>query len=319
MANITEEEIVQKYALTDKAIEKIKETIISILSCNRSPAHGTPLAVVVGGQSGAGKTALIDYTLQLIPGNFITIDNDFFRGFHPKSFEIERLYPEFYTAATDQIGLGITSDILNHFIEHKYNLVLHQTLRGNRVADDAITKLRDAGYTVGVRALAVPYFESKLSQIERCLGQLESLGYCRYVRKVDHDAAIRGLPLTVGYIEQTGKYDFLEIFKRGREISSPKLVYSKLNPDTRDQTLSVLLKLRKCESSTIDDEHFGFMSAEDAVRKTRMSEAVRLEKDIDKRIEVAKKSPYMTAEMQEHIDELEGELAKFRAGQLGEV
>lgn len=312
MAKITEEEVIQKYALSDEEIERIKETVISILSCNKSPEKGTPLAIVVGGQSGSGKTALMDYTLQLSPGKFIMIDNDFFRGLHPKASEIEKKYPEYYTAATDQIGLGITSDIIDHFVKNKYNLILHQTLRGNRVADDAITKLRQSGYIVGIRAFAVPYFESKMSQIERCLAQLKNLGFCRYVRKVDHDAAIKGLPETVDYIEKTGKYDFMEVFKRGHDISFPTIVYAKLNPETKRKTLEVLSKLRNCETATLEDEHFGFTSAKDAVLKTRDTESLRLEQDIDERIEEAKKSPFMTEEMKIHINELEDELARFR-------
>ena len=98
MAKITEEEIIKRYALPPQKVEEIKETIIGVLSSKADPAQGTPLAIVVGGQSGSGKTALIDYTLQLNPGGFITIDNDFFRSFHPNSFEIERNYPELYTA-----------------------------------------------------------------------------------------------------------------------------------------------------------------------------------------------------------------------------
>ena len=407
MANLTEKEIMEKYALSPEKIEEIKDTIISVLSYDKTPSD-KPLAIVVGGQSGAGKTALINYTAQMsTQRNFVQIDNDFFRGFHPKAEEIKALYPDFYTAATDQIGLGITSYIIAHFMgarcegndlfkvrkedckklnarlkeastseekkiisiekrnlisniangewkdlglsddfkskfekldfiyrrssneevkeltykelydlarsiidPYQYNIILHQTLKNNRIADDAITKFREAGYTVGVRAFAVPYTESKMSQIERCLGQIEKLGFCRYVRKVDHDAAVEGLPKTVGYIEQTGKYDFLEIFKRNnKDISKPTLVYSSFNPETIQTTTEVLAD---CEEVSHEDEPFGFSSAQEAVEKTRAQEELKVAKTLDERIHAAETSPYNNPEMQTHIDELKLYHAEFK-------
>ena len=229
MANLTEEQIMEMYRLSDEQVEKVKQTVIEVMSADKIP-NANPLAVIVGGQSGAGKTALISYTaLMSKHREFVVIDNDYFRAFHPKAAEIKALYPQYYTHATDQIGLGITSDIVDYFMGNnennvKYDLIFHQTLRGNRIADDAMAKLRSAGYTVGVRAFAVPYLESKMSQIERCKASYESMGYCRHVRKSDHDAAISGLPQTVRYIEENNKYDFIEIFKRSNDIAEPTLL-----------------------------------------------------------------------------------------------
>lgn len=309
---ITEKEIMDMYALTPEQVEAIKANIIGVLSYDKQPSSN-PLMVVVGGQSGAGKTALINYTSQMSSQrDFVQIDNDFFRSFHPKSEEIKAKFPDFYTAATDQIGLGITSDIIAHFMENNYDIILHQTLKNNRIADDAMTKFRNAGYTVGVRAFAVPYFESKMSQIERCLGQIEKLGFCRYVRKVDHDQAVAGLPNTVGYIEQNGKADFIEIFKRGPKINSPTLVYASFNPQTEDQTLETLAN---CEKVSHQDEPFGFTSAQDAVERTRFHESLRVAKTLDARIETAEQNPYNNPEMQTHIDELKDVFQTFKIEQ----
>ena len=309
MTNLTEAEIMAKYALTDEQIKNITQTVISALSYDKEPSD-RPLTIVVGGQSGSGKTALINYTSQISSQrSFVQIDNDFFRGFHPQSEEIKALYPGFYTAATDQIGLGITSDVIQYFMDNKYDIILHQTLKNNRIADDAITKFREAGYTVGVRAFAVPYMESKMSQIERCEGQIEKLGFCRYVRKSDHDAAVEGLPKTVGYIEESGKYDFIEVFRRSENISKPELVYAKINPETREETLKTL---SNCEQASHKDRLFGFSGAQDAVERTRLQEALRIEKTIDDRILEAEQSPANNPEMQGHIDELKANVLLFR-------
>lgn len=312
MTNISEQEVMKMYRLPEEQLQGIKETIIRAIAKDIVPSK-KPLAVVVGGQSGAGKTALINYTFGMsTKREFIQIDNDFFRGFHPQADEIKALYPDLYTAATDQIGLEITSDVINYFKDNKYNIILHQTLKNNRIADDAMTKFKEAGYTVGVRAFAVPYLESKMSQIERCEGQISSLGFCRYVRTQDHDTAIEGLPKTVGYIEDSGKYDFIEIFKRGKQIDRPVLVYSKINPETEEETVTAL---SDCENVSHENHFFGFASAQDAVEKTRAEEAIKVARTLDDRIAEAELSPANNEEMQTHIDELKVRFMQFKVEQ----
>lgn len=304
-----EQMIRDQYSLTDQQIQKATRKIINALSKFASPSD-QPLVVVVGGQSGSGKTALIDYTAQMSSKRkFVQIDNDYFRSFHPKEAEIRAKYPDYFTIATDQLGLGITADIIEYFKSHRYNIILHQTMKSNRIVDDAITKFIDAGYTVGVRTFAVPYFESKMSQIERCEEQLKFNGCCRHVSQKDHDTAILGLPQTIAYLEQTGKYDFIEVFKRGERIDQPEVVYAQLNEKNKHHTLAVLTD---CQKQLSFDRSFEFTSAHEAVEKTRQSEAIKCAKTLDARIQSAEQNPYNNFEMQLHIDELKERLAEFR-------
>lgn len=307
---IMKQKIRDLYHLSDEQVQQITKNIISVMAKDLLPSKH-PLVVIVGGQSGSGKTALINYTSQLsTKREFIQIDNDFFRGFHPAVDQIKRDHPDFYVTATDQLGLGITADVIEYFKNHHYNIILHQTLKSNRIVDDAMTKFIEAGYTVGVRAFAVPYFESKMSQIERCEGQIETLGFCRHVAKEDHDAAIVGLPKTIEYIEQSGKYDFIEIYKRGTNISRPELVYAKFNDKNRDKTLETL---EDCENVSLTDQSFGFANARDAIEQTRNSEAVICAKTLETRICHAEQSPFNNPEMQMHIDELKERLQTFKS------
>jgi len=304
-------EVRNLYHLTDDQISEITKDVITVMAKDVVPSK-KPLVIVVGGQSGAGKTALINYSSQLSPKRkFVQIGNDYFRGFHPQVDEIRRKYPDHYVTATDQLGLGITADVIKYFTENRYNIILHQTLKNNRVVDDAITKFIDAGYTVGVRAFAVPYFESKMSQIERCEKQIRNLKFCRHVAKIDHDTALEGLPNTVDYVEQSGKYDFIQIFKRGNSIKLPTLVYSKFNEKTKAHTLQII---EDCSNDQVpmQDQTSGFASAKEAVEKTRESEAVRCMRTLDARIHDAERSRYNNEEMQMHIDELKGRMQDYK-------
>ena len=133
--------------------------------------------------------------------------------------------------------------------------------------------------------------------------------YCRHVAKVDHDAAIEGLPNTIEYVEQSGKYHFLEIYKRTENLNQPGLVYSHINEDHEAQTL---LALSDCTNVAKENQMYGFANARDAVEKTWASEAVKCAKTLDARIQAAEQSEFNNPVMQTHIDELKERFAEFQ-------
>ena len=319
------EKIVNKYKLSQKEYDDLLRTVIQVMAVDKI-GSSNPLAIIVGGQQGSGKTALINYT-SLISSKreFVIIDNDFFRAFHPMAAEIKQLYPSLYTNITDQIGMGFTSSVVSYFMGEdiplasggviknenhvKFDLIFHQTLKNTRIADDAMAKLRESGYTVGVRAFAVPYFESKMSQMERCQAQYENMGFCRHVPPEGHFASLNGIPGTIEYIEQNNKADFIEIFKRGEDIRAPKLVYAKFNPESKDETLKTL---ENCENASHEDNTSNFSSARDALEKTWETETKKCSLTLGNRIENFVQSggadvPGMTI----HLEELRENLAKF--------
>lgn len=322
MTEYTKEQInkiVSKYTLNQKEYDNVLRTVIEVMSADKVPSDN-PLAIIVGGQSGAGKTALINFTTRISTNReFVIIDNDFFRAFHPHAADIKKFHPGLYTHITDQIGLGFTSDVVSFFMGNdvtlssgdviennnhvKYDLIFHQTLKSTRIADDAMAKLRDCGYKVGVRAFAVPYFESKMSQMERCKAQYMKMGFCRHVRPEDHFAALLGIPDTVNYIEQNNKADFIEIFKRSYDIKTPSLVYAKFNEKTKEETLKTL---EDCESASHEDKTSGFSCAKEAIIKTWEQEAKRCSQSLQCRIDELKSDGGEDIPgMKEHIVELE--------------
>lgn len=296
------QQVIEKYALSPEEIKQITKTVISALTYNKLPSKN-PIAIVVGGQPGSGKTALINYTKQISSErSFIVIDNDFFRNFHPQAKEIKQNHPNLFTQATDQLGMGITSDVINYCVDNNFDIIFHQTLKNKRIGDDAISLFRESGYTVGVRVFAVPFFESSMSQIERYLGQAEKLGYCRYATQEGHLTAYTGLPNTVEYLEQNGLYDFMQVYTRSPDITCPTLIYSCFNPDSIDKTFSAL---SNCENISKQTQKHGFLSAKNAVLEARCMQAEELSKTIPERLEVAKSNPFSNQEILQRIKELE--------------
>lgn len=241
MTNEEIEQIVKQYELSQQELDDTVELIFQFLKKNASRKEN-PIAIVVGGQSGAGKTGLIGYANSKINEDAVIIDNDTYREFHPKVREINTKYPDLFTECTDQLSFYATPIIIEKMIKERYNLVIHQTLKSNRIADDAMKKLCDAGYIVGVMCLAVDELESNLSMIERCLAQQQIDGTCRWVPQQNHDFAYNGIPSTLDYIEkESGNYHFIQVLMRGKEKPTlPRLIYSSLNKNNTAEQNAVI-------------------------------------------------------------------------------
>ena len=311
--NILARQVVEKNFLTKSQISVCKKNIISALQGDKV-ASQKPLSILVGGQSGAGKTALINYTQNMFSfREFVVIDNDLFRAFHPNVSEIRRLYPQFYTCATEQLSANILGDIISYFsgnneANSKYNIILHQTLSKSEIVINYLTGFNNLGYTTGLNVLAVPYIESKMSQIERCTAQYNSLGFCRYVDSKHHLKSTSWLLETVDKIEKNSLTNFINVFSRSEDISKPNCVYTSVNNKE-----GVFINSNKPFQETIFDNKNGFSSAKEAIEKTREDKEEETLFTLDKRIDlVIENGGLQIPGMQPHIQEVQNYLTSFQ-------
>ena len=277
------QEIAKKYELSQEELDKTIDLICDCLTLGVQ-SHEHPIAVVVGGQSGGGKTGIIGYAQKCLKDDNIIIDNDTYREFHPKIKEINSKYAELMTDCTDQLSFYATPIIIDRMIKGKYNLVIHQTLKSKRIADDAMQKLRDNGYTVGVMALAVASVESYLSMMERCLVQLKIDRTCRWVDPINQDKAFNSIPDTLSYIENDIKnYNFIQVVMRGKtNPTSPRIIYCKLNEKNTAQENELIEKYFK---TNIENT---YKDSVDAIKNGRiLSEDETLKKIDDRLIDAA--------------------------------
>ena len=223
-------EIYRKYKLSEEEHMELYGKIKRIWTMDKTPVDN-PVAVIVGGQTGAGKTGLITYSKKMFAdGNVVVINSDEIKPFHPRSEEIAREYPGEYTWITAQESEDWTSRLFGEVRNEGYNIIFEVPMKNNRIADDAIVDLLSKGYNVIVRGLAVCDLESRLSILERYEAQVAKRGWGRLVLPEHHDATYNGMPNTIKYIEDTGRYDVLEIFRRGEAPGAPELIFGEVNP-----------------------------------------------------------------------------------------
>ncbi len=307
--NYTEAEakqIADSYLLDDDALERAFTRIAYAESAGITPSE-QKIAVIVGGQPGAGKTNCITNSRMALDQNCVIIDNDAYRNYHPMVNEIKKHHPSLFTLCTDQLSFKATPVMIDVMSDRGYNLIIHQTLKSNLIADDAITKLREKGYIVIVRALAVSDLESKMSMIERSQALIEELGYCRWVPKNNHDVAYAGLPKTVEYMQQSGKYDMIEILKRGGIPAEPEALFRMVNPDIPEWRKKAL---KESNFATSNFSASGARTPRDAVEKGRLADREKVMQTLLGRIKIAEDRA-STPEEPIYIDEVKDLLAQY--------
>ena len=269
-----------------------------------------PIAFIVGGQPGAGKTRLIASSNSFLKGNCFVIDNDIYRSAHPLRQEIYDNYPELFTALTDQLSFAVTPRMIDLGIENKINIILHQTLKNNVIVDNAISKLKRNGYIVVVRALAVSDLESKMSMIERFQYEAKTTGIHRWVPMKNHDIAYNGMPETLDYMHKSNLCDIIEVSKRNdlQELE-PIPIFRETKKNISEEQMQELEKIN------FPTQNY---SLNDFVRTPR--QAAEFERSISKfkcastlqrRIENTRKKP-MTQEELKRLDDLEQELNELQ-------
>jgi len=309
----------EKYKVDEDGMHLALQQYVTFETGDKVPSKH-PIAIIVGGQSGAGKTALMNKYSTIVDG--AQIDNDAIRPLHPRVDEIKTMHPEYYTELTDQISLGLTPHIISYLSGDnpegvKHNLVIHQTMKNTNIANYAMKELKDKGYIVGVAVLAVSYAESKMSQIERCLAQYNTFGSCRHVPPQSHMDAIKGLPSTIGYIENNELADFIYIHTRNNDnIADPILQYAHINPERADEVVPIL---RQTPGLCCETKENGFENAQDAVETLRHMDTIKCMKTLDKRIDaVIIDDGYEVPGMAPHLDEIRSFSSEYKeAAQAG--
>jgi energy-coupling factor transporter ATP-binding protein EcfA2 len=178
----------------------------------------SPEAIIIGGQPGAGKTDLINYTNDLFNNNIAAINGDDYREHHPFFLDIANENDKNIAEYTEADVRDWTSRLFKHSIEHSFNTILEITLRQHEPILSTIENLYRRGYQVHLKVVAVKNEFSTLGINARYEFQKLSQGYGRWTTQEAHDASFNNMPHTISMIEQTPFLSSISIFRRDRSV-----------------------------------------------------------------------------------------------------
>lgn len=260
------DDIKKKYKLSDDEYIEKYNLIKEIFFKNKVSVQ-SPIAVIVGGQTGAGKGLLISNGKKLFKdNNVVIINSDEFKPFHPKASEIAEKYSTYFTKVTDQETNTWTSSLFDESIKNKFNIIFEGTMKNTRIIS-TIKNLQENGYRVIVKALAVPFTDSLTAIHERYEEQLITKGWGRLVTIDHHDESYNGMPNTIKEIENSGSFDELDIF-------------------SKDSKNNLTLEYKNDKNLNNNNK---YSSAEDAIMKIRKEKISIIKDNINLRINQLKK------------------------------
>ena len=181
-----------------------------------------PKAIVLAGQPGSGKSRLTRAASAEMAeqGGAVIIDTDQLREYHPRYRTLAEA--DYTTAATkvQKDAARLTEDVRRTAITEKRNIIVDGTLNNADRAERLMQKLKESGYEIDVRAMAVHEPVSQrgvAARLEKGLANPDIIP--RNVEPHIQADAFQGMPQSIDRIEQQGLADRVRVY--GRDKTAP--------------------------------------------------------------------------------------------------
>lgn len=181
---------------------------------------GRPRLILLGGQPGAGKTAVLIASHAELEqtGSTIRIVGDDLRSYHPQFLAFQRQDPETASQFTQGDAGRWTEKLLAAAVARQVNIVFETTMRTPENVARVIGVAHEAGYDVEVRAVAVNPRLSWQGNHYRFEEMLRAGDAARVPPQHIHDAAVDGLRTSLEKLESERLVDRVQLLTRGGTI-----------------------------------------------------------------------------------------------------
>ena len=215
----TEEEK-QKNDAKFKEYLGIAETVVTT---SKEPSDDKIL-VIVGGQSGAGKSRLITSANRELNNNAVVVDFDELRRLHPNYTSVNKNYPEWTHRILHPDTEEVKNKVLDSVMADGYNVIYEGALRNTDGFLDFARKFQNYDYNIKMKIMAVPKLESYGSTFFRYAIDLLSNKTPRWVEKSAHDGSYDGVIRTTdAFISEKLSTD-ISVYVRSSD--EPRKIYS---------------------------------------------------------------------------------------------
>ena len=199
---MTEEEFFEAY-------QKIKQDIT-----NTKKSVDFPVAIVLGGQPGAGKSNIYQIARKRFSNNLVELDCDAFRVYHPYYEQIKLMFGKDDGAKTNPFVFKAVDMLVEELSDQKYNLIIESSLNRPNTAINNGKMLPPKGYEVELHIMATNKEISWQSTINRYYEEMKITGKPRAVPKDFHDKVISNICNSLYSVKQSGLMSNILMFDR---------------------------------------------------------------------------------------------------------
>lgn len=203
------------YRLSEEEHEKIFEEKIKPYHLSGASPADSPVAVIFGGQPGAGKSTIIELAREelLHKGGAVVIAGDDYRKYHTPYNDL--------TSEGRQDAALLTNEDISKWVEKAmqysqkmhYNIIMESTMRTPSNVTNMLGALHKAAYTIDVRVLAVNERFSWQRVLLRYEVDRAGAGPGRMVVPEVHAEAYTGMLKSLDKIEQGKLADRVVVYR----------------------------------------------------------------------------------------------------------
>ena len=199
---MTEEEFSEAYQKIKKDITSSKKSVDS------------PIAIVLGGQPGAGKSNIYHIARKRFVNNLVELDCDAFRVYHPYYEQIKLMFGKEDGAKTNPFIFKTVDMLVEQLSDEKYNLIIESSLKSPNTAINNGKMLPPKGYEVELHIMATNKDISWQSTINRYNEEMRRTGKPRAVPRDFHDKVISNICQSLYTVKQSGLMTNILMFDR---------------------------------------------------------------------------------------------------------
>lgn len=176
-----------------------------------------PIAILLGWQSGAGKTTIHRIKQKEFQGNIVIIDGDSFRYQHPHYLELQQVYGKDSVEYTKDFAGKMVESLVTELNHLGYNLLIEGTLRTIDAPKKTAQLLKNKGYEVQLAIIATKPELSYLSTLIR-YEELYDINpnQARATPKEHHDFIVNHLVDNTRQLEELAIFKRIQIYQRDR-------------------------------------------------------------------------------------------------------
>jgi UDP-N-acetylglucosamine kinase len=185
-----------------------------------SEPQENPRAIIIGGQPGSGKGGLTEQATRELHqlGGVVLVDVDKLRSRHPDNNQLMRENDRAAANLTHNDASKWAKRLTNDAIEGRRNLVIDQTSKSPDTLIARTKQLKEAGYNVEFRVMAVNA-ETSEQRIHTRYEREKAVngGAGRFTPKAVHDAAYVGIPQSVAALEREKTVDAIQVYDKHQQ------------------------------------------------------------------------------------------------------
>lgn len=201
-----------QYEYTEKEFEETLIDIYEELVADVQPV-AEPRAVLLGGQSGSGKTTIHKIEREQNP-NVVVINGDTYRTSHPQFERIRQEKGDDFVKYTQEFANSVSNALIERLSNEGYNLIIEGTLRTTEVPLASHSMLKAKGYTVELAIMATSKEASWKGTIDR-YNDMRIRGIpARATTRESHDTIVKNIVPNLDKLYKMHVFDNIVIYDR---------------------------------------------------------------------------------------------------------